>query len=180
MADDLSIFDDRNAVIGYRYRSRRINLNLLDSVLIDGHNHPKVPTARRTLAPDFFGQIPVRDGHPFPRVCPFAIRPCRRFCTGVQECNQRVIEDQIAVPVYSGDIASGLLAYYFMTTSYLTPRRSYSSQSRSRMSSLFFSVNSSPSCGGSYFSIELTWIARLIFRPIARNRFSPCAHFLRR
>jgi hypothetical protein len=45
VSDNLSIFNDWNAVIGYHHGSPRIHINLLDPVFSDRYDHPEVAPA---------------------------------------------------------------------------------------------------------------------------------------
>src|SRR5262245_63285310 len=59
VADNFSLFNDWNAVIGYCHRSRRVHFDFVDSILAEGYDQPKVAQARRTATPELFTQIPV-------------------------------------------------------------------------------------------------------------------------
>ena len=59
MAGDLAVFDDRNAVVGYDRRPRRIHFDFVDPVRVNGHDQPKIATARSAAVPHHFTQISV-------------------------------------------------------------------------------------------------------------------------
>jgi hypothetical protein len=52
VSHNLAVFNDWNAIIRYHHGPRRIDLDLLGSVVSDGYDQPKVATARGAKLPD--------------------------------------------------------------------------------------------------------------------------------
>ena len=55
VADDLSVFNDWNAVVAYHHGPRRIHFDFIDSVRIDGYVQPKIATAHGSLRGQIWG-----------------------------------------------------------------------------------------------------------------------------